>query len=200
MWRWDSEKTAIVRELYINKDYSASAIACEIELKFGGRCSRNSVSGVIFRMKLRKNGAGKFPAHHLRIPKPKQKPVKRKPRSQPTPPRLDFWSPPTNGIECPCQLDELGRFNCRWAQGDPRESGFYFCGAVVTPGRPYCPTHLALAHQPPKEAAPRQQRRRTAMDLLCTAPIGQGVDIDYRRMRLVFIADPVQVALERGCA
>jgi GcrA cell cycle regulator len=189
MWNWDSEKTAIVRDLYINKDYSASAIAREIELRFRGHCSRNSVSGAIFRMKLRKNGAGKYPVHHLRISKPKQKPAKRKPRSQPTPPQLNFYSPPTSGIECPCQLDELGRFNCRWAIGHPREAGFYFCGAVVTPGKTYCPTHLALAHEPAKGS--RQQWRAATMDIRTAC----------RPMyRPIFAADPVQAALERGFA
>ena len=196
MWNWDSEKTAIVSDLYINKDYSASAIAREIELRFRGHCSRNSVSGIIFRMKLRKNGAGKYPTHHIRIPKAKAKPAKRKPRSQQKPPpQLNFYSPPTSGIECPCQLDELGRFNCRWALGDPREAGFYFCGAVVTPGKTYCPTHLALAHEPAK--GPRQQWRAVTMDLR-TARVSHGVD--YRPMQRVFVADPVQAALERGFA
>ena len=38
---------------------------------------------------------------------------------------------------------DLGAGDCRWPIGDPRGSGFHFCGAQQTAGRPYCAHHLA---------------------------------------------------------
>lgn len=49
-------------------------------------------------------------------------------------------------IQCPCQVVELERYNCRWPIGDPRDPEFFFCGAVVAPDRQYCPTHVNVAY------------------------------------------------------
>ena len=56
-------------------------------------------------------------------------------------------------MQCPCSLIELDDINCHWPYGDPREQGFYFCGALVVEGRRYCATHLRLAHEPRKRPA-----------------------------------------------
>lgn len=46
-----------------------------------------------------------------------------------------------------CTLFDLTRSSCRWPLGDPRESGFRFCG-LASSGGSYCCEHAALAYQP----------------------------------------------------
>lgn len=36
---------------------------------------------------------------------------------------------------------------CLWPIGNPRETGFHFCGALAEPDRPYCTDHCALAYR-----------------------------------------------------
>ena len=36
--------------------------------------------------------------------------------------------------------------HCQWPHGDPKDSDFRYCGASVTPGRPYCAEHMAIAY------------------------------------------------------
>jgi GcrA cell cycle regulator len=36
---------------------------------------------------------------------------------------------------------------CRWPEGDPRESGFHFCGRKTTSSGPYCEAHATVAYQ-----------------------------------------------------
>lgn len=146
---WDTEKTALVRQLY--QTHSASMIARDLSRNFGERCSRSAVMGKIFRLELRKGGMGKLPPVNLRVRgerPPKRKRLRPKPKVQTTVPEFETRSPPCNGIQCPCRLVELEQFNCRWGIGDPREKGFHFCGAVVVPDQPYCPSHYEAAHEP----------------------------------------------------
>ena len=141
MWlRWDPEKTAAVCQLW--PTHSASVIALKIGEMFGFRCTRNSVIGIVHRLGLRK-GAGthsQFEIRQKRLPRVMK--MKPKPEWKPQP---EYRGPRVSGIQCPCQVVDLEQFNCRWPYGDPREGRFYFCGAVVYPDRPYCPTHLRQA-------------------------------------------------------
>ncbi|WP_083813618.1 GcrA family cell cycle regulator [Gluconobacter morbifer] len=34
---------------------------------------------------------------------------------------------------------------CRWPFGDPKETGFRYCGDPVSGGGPYCPCHTSLS-------------------------------------------------------
>jgi len=53
MWlRWSPEKTDAVRELW--PTHSASVIARLIGDMFGFRCTRNSIIGVAYRLKMKK--------------------------------------------------------------------------------------------------------------------------------------------------
>lgn len=36
----------------------------------------------------------------------------------------------------------LGRHQCSWPIGDPKEAGFHFCGQPAVHGKSYCPPHL----------------------------------------------------------
>jgi GcrA cell cycle regulator len=44
---------------------------------------------------------------------------------------------------------ELNEKMCRWPVGDPKESGFGYCGALGVVGHPYCAEHIAIAFQAP---------------------------------------------------
>ena len=139
MWlRWNPEKTAVVRELW--PTHSAAVIALKIGEMFGFRCSRNAVIGLVYRLNLKK-GAGRHPPHEIK----QQRPPRKMPPKPEWKPQQEYIGPPVRGIQCPCQVVDLEYYNCRWGYGDPREEGFYFCGAVTFPDKPYCPTHLKQA-------------------------------------------------------
>ncbi|MBN9534828.1 MAG: hypothetical protein J0H10_15900 [Alphaproteobacteria bacterium] len=40
-------------------------------------------------------------------------------------------------------LIELGRNQCHWPHGDPRDPDFHFCGRPTGEGKSYCPYHTA---------------------------------------------------------
>lgn len=42
-------------------------------------------------------------------------------------------------------LLSLGRHDCRWPVGDPKDRGFGFCARPQEPGRPYCLRHCRTA-------------------------------------------------------
>lgn len=35
---------------------------------------------------------------------------------------------------------------CKWPVGDPKRPDFHFCGKEPVPGKPYCESHLGMAH------------------------------------------------------
>jgi GcrA cell cycle regulator len=143
MWRWNTERTDVVRELY--PTHSASIVALRIAEKFGEACTRNSVMGIVYRLKLQKGGMGHHPPHELK--RPMVATMKFKPKPKPEwKPQPEYSGPRVSGIQCPCQVVDLERYNCHWPIGDPKQSSFYFCGAVVMPDQPYCPTHLKFAY------------------------------------------------------
>jgi GcrA cell cycle regulator len=43
---------------------------------------------------------------------------------------------------------------CMWPYGHPGDDDFHFCGDRPEPGRPYCPSHCAVAYIHPKEQKP----------------------------------------------
>jgi len=43
--------------------------------------------------------------------------------------------------------------SCLFPHGHPDDEDFYFCGAPVFPGKPYCAEHAALTYLRPKEKA-----------------------------------------------
>lgn len=48
-------------------------------------------------------------------------------------------------------IDRMTADACRWPLGAFDEPARVFCGAPVSPERPYCPAHCAIAYQPPKK-------------------------------------------------
>ena len=52
-----------------------------------------------------------------------------------------------------CSLLDLTNTSCRFPYSDPDKPDFLFCGtpeADILNGRPYCPGHQAMTHEPPK--------------------------------------------------
>ncbi len=41
---------------------------------------------------------------------------------------------------------------CAWPFGHPKDPGFHFCDGASLPGKPYCPTHHAVAYRVVKQA------------------------------------------------
>jgi GcrA cell cycle regulator len=41
---------------------------------------------------------------------------------------------------------DLSAHTCRWPFGDPRETGFHFCGKPSLASKPYCAEHAAVAY------------------------------------------------------
>lgn len=131
---WSASEIALLRIDWPH--YSAGMIAKRL-----GR-SRNAVVGKVHR--LRRDGVEfrVVQIKHRVLPQPK--PIARQPKQKP-----NLMPPPKTQatIQCPCHLVELGPLNCKWPYGDPMVEGFYFCGAVVHDGAPYCRDHRRLAYQ-----------------------------------------------------
>ncbi len=135
---------------------TALQICDEMEL---GRTSMNAVIGKLHRLGLTRAGTGtakppKMSAERrdawrrakqesrARLNKDKPKHVRRKPAPKVLPPKPAV----TNGIviECvPCDIHDLSWDRCRWPMGDPRSSGFYYCGAPAS-GK-YCHGHTLMS-------------------------------------------------------
>lgn len=62
--------------------------------------------------------------------------------------------------------------SCQWPQGEPRSEDFRFCGVPVTPGRPYCTAHCAIAYIPDGAEEPEETGRDNALDPRAPEEIG----------------------------
>jgi len=61
-------------------------------------------------------------------------------------------------------LLELASHDCRWPVGDPSTADFFFCGAEVLRGKPYCRAHGERARRPADDGlrgTSSARRRRT---------------------------------------
>ena len=48
---------------------------------------------------------------------------------------------------------EWSRSKCCWPTGDPKKSGFVFCGDAIVPGKPYCLTHCQEAYTTSRDSS-----------------------------------------------
>ena len=93
--------------------------------------SRNAIAGKAHRM-----GLPKRPSPISKVTAEVKKPATAKPPDEPEKMPLRralrnlSWS----------------RSKCCWPFGDPKKTGFYFCGARVVPGKPYCLEHCEEAY------------------------------------------------------
>ena len=121
---WTEERLAQLRKLW-DEGLSISQIGDALGV------SRNAIAGKAHRM-----GLPKRPSPISKTAKETKKPAKPKPAAEPEnlPLRLELrklkWS----------------RSKCCWPSGDPKLSGFTFCGDAVVPGKPYCLKHCGEAY------------------------------------------------------
>jgi GcrA cell cycle regulator len=129
---------------------SASRIAARL-----GDTTRNAIIGKVHRLALtsRKTVVTQRP---MRPPLPTATRPKRAPspppagrsrKSRTKPPRPPEPLPLGPAPPIPVTVLTLTPANCNWPEGDPKASGFHFCGRDKPPDRPYCAHHAARAYR-----------------------------------------------------
>ena len=148
---WTDARVAKLTELWTG-GHSATAIAAKL-----GQVTRNAVIGKVHRLGLtgrasrvhqgRRAPASVFPARTVgqkRRRNRAQVRTARPPRSS----QVRKNAHPELG-PAPVQLvtvETLAADSCRWPEGDPKLSGFHFCGRIKHPGSvPYCAHHASRA-------------------------------------------------------
>ena len=121
---WTEERLEKLRKLW-NDGLSISQIGEALGV------SRNAIAGKAHRMALPKR-----PSPISKTATEVKKPVKPKPPAEPV------------NLPLRLQLRNLSwsRSKCCWPTGDPKKSGFEFCGKPIVPGKPYCRDHCQEAY------------------------------------------------------
>ncbi len=145
---WNSEAIETLRALWAEGHSTA-----EIGRRMG--VSKNAVVGKAHRLNLparpspirREGDAAARPAalpRRLPAPRPQPQPMRRleQPMPQPAPP-VQVAPPPPVVVR---SFPRLSNRSCCWPQGEPGTSEFRFCGGDAIMGKPYCPTHAAVAY------------------------------------------------------
>lgn len=143
---------------------SASQIARAL-----GSVTRNAVIGKLHRLGLAGRATPRSP-RPIRAARVPVRPARARQRSQrPLPRRGDAAKAPLQDV-----VDGVGAFDlstlaphaCRWPIGDPRASGFGFCGEPANAG-PYCEAHRGRAYRSagePLERDPALRRLLAGVD------------------------------------
>ena len=138
----------------------------EIAVNPGIRRTRNAVIAHIHRLRLKGTAVRSArPSTCRRHKAPaKRKRDKRLTKSKLIPtPKPDYWSAPIIAITVPeDQRRQLLGPNygeggvqdhqCRYINGDPRESDWHYCHQNQAPGLSYCVEHIRVLFQPPEPA------------------------------------------------
>ena len=121
---WTEERLAQLRSLW-DEGLSISQIGDALGV------SRNAIAGKAHRM-----GLPKRPSPISKTASETKKLAKPKPQAEP--------------VNLPLRLElrklQWSRSKCCWPTGDPKLSGFSFCGERVVPGKPYCLPHCEEAY------------------------------------------------------
>lgn len=132
-WKsWSGEELDIIRTRWKAGD-TADAIA---GLLGNGR-TRCAVLGKVHRMKL--------------PPRFERKAIMPKRKKAAKPPVIARKAMPAPAPEKPdviMRLIDLKPGQCKWPYGDPKETGFGFCGGDCREGAVYCDGHRGKAYQP----------------------------------------------------
>ena len=93
--------------------------------------------------------AGK--AHRIGLPK-RPSPINTQKMARPKPADV---VPPSSDLPLRMGLRQLewSRNKCCWPTGDPRKTGFLFCGDPIVPGKPYCLKHCEQAYTTSRDSA-----------------------------------------------
>ena len=125
---WTDERLEKLKELW-TQGLSISQIGEALGV------SRNAIAGKAHRMGLPKRPS---PISRSKVEKPK---VAVPEVTENLPLRLELR-----------QL-EWSRSKCCWPTGDPKKSGFVFCGDAIVPGKPYCLTHCQEAYTTSRDSS-----------------------------------------------
>jgi len=79
----------------------------------------------------------------MRRPEPQQAPMQHH-QPQVVPPPVQLAPPPPPVVVR--SFTRVSNRSCCWPLGEPGASDFRFCGGDAIPGKPYCPTHAAVAY------------------------------------------------------
>jgi GcrA cell cycle regulator len=159
---WTEQRIEMLRRLW-GQGQTASQIAVAL-----GGVTRNAVIGKAHRLGLTgrpspikrdANGAATpkrrpIPRRAMQPqPKPMMPPLQRAmPQSQDTGATVSNPPPAPPRNYQPARAHG-GTKSCSWPMGDPKQSGFHFCGEPSEPGRPYCANHCHQAYQRKSDAA-----------------------------------------------
>lgn len=127
---WNDERVELLKTLW-----GAGKTAAEIASQLGGGITRNAVIGKAHRLGLSGRVTTVAPkkiekSHHV-----------------PAAAAALISEPVYERSATAISMLELTESTCRWPLGDPKKSGFHFCGARPVPGIPYCGSHAATAYQ-----------------------------------------------------
>lgn len=133
--QWPPEQIELLKVLTA-KHFSAADIAKRINVQFGTRYSRSAILGKMHREGFRKSSIVSV--------KKWARPAKLRPAA----PANDL---PVVTIQADADIvgvpfAEIGNGKCRWPIGDPRDSEFRCCGAVIGAEETYCAAHSARAY------------------------------------------------------
>ncbi|MCB1651269.1 MAG: gcrA cell cycle regulator family protein [Alphaproteobacteria bacterium] len=135
---WTDDRVALLKKLW-----GEGKTAAEIAKELGG-VTRNAVIGKAHRLKLSNRVS---PIQQNKKPAVKA-PVTTKPvLEKKAAPAVVVRAASNESRRPKVPLIDLKANECRWADGDPREEDFGFCGARALPGLPYCTEHAKIAYQ-----------------------------------------------------
>jgi GcrA cell cycle regulator len=148
---WTDERVVLLKRLWVE-----GKTAAEIAKLIGGGVTRNAVIGKAHRLKLsgrispiQENARGDAgTVRTVSAPRKPQKQTVAKVSNRDI--IAPVYVPPVEENYCfgnGVSLVELRERSCRWPIGDPKESGFKFCGGPSEEGIPYCNHHARVAYQ-----------------------------------------------------
>jgi len=160
---WTEQRIEMLRRLW-GQGQTASQIAVAL-----GGVTRNAVIGKAHRLGLtgrpspiKRDANGTVAPKRRPVPrramqsqpKPMMPPLQRSmPQSQDTGATISNPPPAPQPRNYPPARAHGGTKSCSWPMGDPKQSGFHFCGEPSEPGRPYCANHCHQAYQRKSDAA-----------------------------------------------